>query len=333
MKKTLLRVLCLIITLTIILPCTLFLSSCSNNKKRIIIYTSAEDYIIEYMQEKMEEKFPQYKILFEYKSTGDHAASLMAAGKNSECHISFNMEYAYAEKIADAGVYADLTGIIDFDAYTEDAVQSKYYAPENRTGGAIILNMDVINEKGLDIPTSYADLLDPQYKGLISMPNPKASGTGYIFLLSLINAWGEEAAFDYFDKLSQNILSFTSSGSGPVNALVGKEVAIGLGITYMAASQINEGENLRIIYFDEGSPYSLYGMSIIAGNETDADVVEVFKYLAGELNYQKNELYCPEKMYKDADFKAPNYPENIIYADMTNNSPERKEDILSKWNH
>ena len=333
MKKIIFKALCLTLALVLILPSTLLLSSCKNDKKRIIIYTSAEDYIIEYMQEKMEEKFPQYKILFEYKSTGDHAASLMAAGTSSECHISYNMEYAYAEKIAAAGIYADLSSIIDFDIYTPDAVQSKYYAPENRTGGAIILNMDVISEKGLDIPKSYADLLDPQYKGLISMPNPKASGTGYIFLLSLINAWGEEAAFDYFDKLSENILSFNYSGSGPVNALVGKEVAIGLGITYMAASQINEGENLKIIYFDEGSPYSLYGMSIVAGNETDEAVVEVFKYLAGELNYQKNELYCPEKMYKDADFKAPNYPENITYADMTNNSPERKDDILSKWTH
>ena len=333
MKKIIYKALSIILALTLILPCTLLLSSCNSNKKRIIIYTSAEDYIIEYMQEKMEEKFPQYKILFEYKSTGDHAASLMAAGKNSESHISYNMEYAYAEKISAAGIYADLSDILDFDIYPEDAVQSKFYAPENRTGGAIILNMDVIAEKGLDIPTSYLDLLDPQYKGLISMPNPKASGTGYIFLLSLINAWGEEAAFEYFDKLSENILSFTSSGSGPVNALVGKEVAIGLGITYMAASQISEGENLNLIYFDEGSPYSLYGMSIISGNETDEAVVEVFKYLAGELNYQKNELYCPEKIYKDADFKAPNYPENISYADMTNNSPERKEDILSKWNY
>ena len=30
----------------------------------------------------------------------------------------------------------------------------------------------------------------PQYKGLVTMPNPKSSGTGYNFVKSLVNAWG-----------------------------------------------------------------------------------------------------------------------------------------------
>ena len=86
---------------------------------------------------------------------------------------------------------------------------------------------DRLEEKNLAVPTSYADLLKPEYKGLVSMPNPKSSGTGYMFLKSLVNAWGEEEAFAYFDQLAENILQFTSSGSGPVNALVQGEAAIG----------------------------------------------------------------------------------------------------------
>lgn len=333
MKNRVIRIICASLSILMLISSAILLSSCKKDKEKIVIYTSAEDYVVEYMQEKMDEKFPDYEIVFEYKSTGDHAAVLKSAGKNAECHISHDIEYAYAEQIAASGIYADLSSIVDFGIYTDDVSTSKYFAPDIRNGGAIILNMDVIKEKGLDIPESYEDLLDPQYKGLISMPNPKASGTGYMFLLSLVNAWGEEAAFDYFDKLSENILSYTSSGSGPVNALIGKEVAVGLGMTFMGASKITDGENLKIVYFEEGSPYSLYGMSIIAGNETNEAVVEVFKYLVGELNYQKNELYCPEKIYKDTDFKSPNYPESIPYADMSNNTPERKEDLLSKWTH
>lgn len=324
---------CASLSILMLMSSIIFLSSCNKEKKKIVIYSSAEDYVIEYLQEKMDEKFPNYEIVFEYKSTGDHAAILKSAGKNAECHISHDIEYAYAEQIAEAGVYADLKDIVDYSVYTEDAVKNTYFAADIRNSGAIILNMDVINEKGLDIPECYEDLLDPQYKGLISMPNPKASGTGYMFLLSLVNAWGEEAAFDYFDKLSENILSFTSSGSGPVNALIGKEVAIGLGMTFMASTKITEGENLKILHFEEGAPHTLYGMGIVAGNETDEAVVEVFKYLVGELNYAKNALYCPEKIYKDKDFTVDNFPADIKYADMSNNSPERKEDLLSKWTH
>ena len=193
--------------------------------------------------------------------------------------------------------------------------------------------MDVINEKGLKEPTSYADLLDPQYKDLIAMPNPKASGTGYMFLLSLVNAMGEDAALAYFDQLSENVLSFSSSGSGPVNALVQKEVAIGLGMTFQAVQEISAGENLKIVFFDQGSPFTLYGQSIVAGNEDDADVVAVFQFLATVLTEEQCEKFVPEKIYKDKTFTIENYPVDIPYANMSNNTPERKVELLDKWNH
>lgn len=310
----------------------LALTGCSN-KKKIVIYTSAEDFRIEHMQERMREQFPDYNIIFEYKSSGDHAAILKSAGADAGCQITHDLEYGYAEEIAKAGVLADLSEIIDYSLYTDDAVVSDFYSPDVRVGGAIILNMDVIEEQGLDIPKSYQDLLDPQYKDLISMPSPKASGTGYMFLLSLVNAWGEEAAFDYFDRLSENVLSFTSSGSGPVNALVGKEVAIGLGMTSHAVQQINEGENLKIVFFEEGSPCTLYGQGIVSGYETDEAVVEVYKFLSTTLAEEQFALFYPEKLLKDKDFEIDNYPANIVYADMSGNNAERKADLLSKWDH
>lgn len=56
-------------------------------------------------------------------------------------------------------------------------------------------------DKAAAIPTSYTDLLDPQYKGLISMPSPATSGTGYMFLRQLVDKWGEEA-FALFERFS-----------------------------------------------------------------------------------------------------------------------------------
>lgn len=332
MKKLFRNLTLFALVLAMLIGTALF-TGCSQSKKQIIIYTSGEDFRIEYMQQRMKEQFPDYDVIFEYKSSGDHAAILKSAGKNAEAHISHDIEYGYAAELTALGVFADLKDTIDFSTFTEDAAADTFYTPELRNGGAIILNMDVIEEKNLDIPTSYEDLLDPQYKNLISMPNPKASGTGYMFLLSLVNAWGEEEAFEYFDKLSENVLSFTSSGSGPVNALVGKEVAIGFGMTAQAVQKISEGENLQIIFFEEGSPYSLYGQAILAGKETDPAVVEVFQFLSTTLTEEMCERFYPEKIYKDKDFVIEHYPTDIVYADMTDNTPERKEELLEKWTH
>ena len=330
MKTMMKRTLALAIALIIALSCLAFVG-CSS-KKTIIIYTSAESFRIDYMNKRMKEQFPDYDVRIEYKSSGDQASLMKAAGTSVECHITHDLEYGNAADLASLGIFADLTNVIDFSNFVEDTTVSQYYAPELRNGGAIILNMDVINERGLDEPTCYADLLDPQYQGLISMSNPKTSGTGYMFLLSLVNDWGEDEALDYFDKLSENILAFESSGSGPVNKLITKEVAIGFGMISHAVQQINEGANLKILFFEEGAPYSLYGQAIIAGNETDPAVMEVFDFLVNDITEEMCELFYPEKLYKDKDFTIENFPASVTYSNMTNNTPERKAQLLSKWN-
>ena len=165
------------------------------------------------------------------------------------------------------------------------------------------------------------------------MPNPKTSGTGYMFLKSLINTWGEAEAFAYFDELSKNITQFTPSGSGPVNALTQGEAAVGLAMTAQAVTEINNGVNLTILYFEEGSPYSACGMAIVEGKQNRKAVREVFDFFYRTLNIEYHEKYFPEKLYNDLTPIVENYPKNIKYADMSNNSPEEKTRILEKWEH
>ena len=328
------RSLAFVMLIAMLAVSTLSFAACNAGKETVIIYSSAEDYRIEHMQKRLNEQFPQYHVIIEYKTSGNHAATLQAAGKNAECDISHDLEYAYAEQLAAQGVLADLSDLIDWSVYAEDTVQSKYYAPEIRNGGCIIINTERLEALGLDKPTSYQDLLDPQYKGQISMPNPASSGTGYMFVLSLVNAWGEEEALDYFDKLAENVLSFTSSGSGPVNSLVLGEVAIGLGMTPNAATKIGEGFPLEILFFEEGSPYSLYGQTIIEGKQERQAVREVFAFLTTTLNEELCANYYPEKIYKDKDYKLENFPTGIKYADMqVENASAYKEQLLSKWTH
>lgn len=312
---------------------TLGLCGCGSKNEEIVIYTSAEDYRIEYLSERLEEVFPEYDIAVEYMSTGNHAAKLMAEGTSTACDISYDLEYGYMAQLDEKGMFANLSEAYDMSIYSEDTVVSDNYVIEYRNGGAIILNMDVISARGLQEPTSYKDLLKEEYKGLISMPNPKSSGTGYMFLRNLVNAWGEEQAFAYFDDLSKNILQFTSSGSGPVNALLQGEVAIGLGMTGQAVMQVNEGANLKILYFEEGSPFSLYGQAIIKGKEERVCVKEVFDFLINTYAYENNEKFFPEKIYNEKDFVIDNYPQNIVYGDMSNDTIAEKERLLEKWKY
>lgn len=315
-----------------LLLCCIPLGGCSNSKSENTVYiiTSTEDYRIEHLEKELKENFPDYNCIVEYKDTGSIAAKIKTEGTGTQADIVFSLEYSYLSQLANENLLADLSGY-DTSVYTDDVIESKNYLPDVRNGGAIIINPQVLKERGLEVPKSYQDLLDPKYKSLISMPNPKSSGTGYMFLKALVNSMGEKEAFEYFDKLSENILAFTTSGSGPVNALKNKEVAIGLGMTAQAVTAINEGAELEIIFFEEGSPFSMYGQTIVKGKESRQCVKEVFDYLVNTYNKASNETFFPEQIFKNFTPTIENYPQNIKYTDMSGNTNEERARLLEKW--
>ncbi len=302
-----------------------------SNENKVVIYSCAEDYRNEFYLNGLKEKFPEFDITLEYMTSGSAAAKLKAEGTKTEGDILLSWESGYLEMNSDN--LAPLTWV-DFSIYEDDLLgKDNKSVPEYRNSGAIIINKELLSQKGLPLPASYQDLLDPMYKGLISMPNPKSSGTGYMFLKNLVNVFGEDEAFAYFDALSENITQFTSSGSGPINALVQGEAAIALGMTGQAVTMINDGVDLGILFFEEGAPWSIYKNAIVAGKEKKEAVKQVFDYLSSDLVPACDALYFPEKVYKDLDFEVENYPQNIVYGDMSNNTSEEKTRLLAKWNH
>ncbi len=72
--------------------------------------------------------------------------------------------------------------------------------------GDVCLNYDkaYFSEKGLAVPQSLADLLKPEYKGLLVVQNPATSSPGLAFLLATIGNFGAEGYLDFWQKLVAN---------------------------------------------------------------------------------------------------------------------------------
>ena len=304
----------------------------TSQENRVVIYSCLEDYRNDYIQKRLNEKFPQYDISIQFIPTGNLAAKLKSEGNQTEGDIVLALQAVYMEQLK--GQFADLS-TYDQSQYVPELRQSDaHYLIWERFSGCIAVNTELLKEKGLPVPQSYQDLLKPEYKKLISMPNPKSSSTGYIFLQSLVNQWGEDAAFNYFDKLSENVLQFTSSGSGPISAITQGEAAIGLAITYQPVQQINAGENIEILFFEEGAPYDIDGYAMIEGKQDKKAVKEVFDYLYGTLIYEDKDQFSPEKIFVEQENVVENYPKEIVYADM-NGALDigEKERLLARWKY
>ena len=82
--------------------------------------------------------------------------------------------------------------------------------PENRLlpvdYGFINLNADRawFADKGLALPTTLEDLIDPAYKGLLAVQNPATSSPGMAFLLATIGHFGPDGYLDFWRALREN---------------------------------------------------------------------------------------------------------------------------------
>lgn len=322
----------LIVLLAITLLFTIFADF--GSKETIVVCASSEQFRNDALQEQLSEEFPQYNVIVTYMSTGKSAAKIYAEGEGTEVDILVGLETGYMNKIK--GELADISGRSRIP-YTEGltpADNENLWVTWERQAGAIIVNTEILEKYGLEAPKTYDDLLKPEYEGLVAMPDPKSSGTGYFFYKNWVNMWGEEKTLEYVDKLYPNLKQFTESGSGPIKLLKQGEIAVGLALTFQGISEQNDGQPFEIIFPPEGSPFSLTGTAIVKGHEDKKGVDEVFDYIANVFLKYDKEYFCPETIYEGQMNYIENYPEDIPYADMTGiQDYEAKERLLSIWKY
>ena len=72
--------------------------------------------------------------------------------------------------------------------------------------GDVCVNYDKtwFADKGIAPPESLADLIEPQYKGLLVVQNPNTSSPGLAFLLATIAQFGENSWQDFWSALRDN---------------------------------------------------------------------------------------------------------------------------------
>ncbi len=309
-------------------------------KETIVVCASTEQFRNDALQEQLAEKFPEYNVVVTYMSTGKAAAKILAEGPQTEVDIILGLETGYMNNLKGSdtqeGVLADISGRsrIPYVEGLTPADNNNMWVTWERQAGAIIVNTEILKKHGLEAPKSYEDLLKPEYKGLVAMPDPKSSGTGYFFYKNWVNAWGDEATLEYVDKLYPNLKEFSGSGSGPIKLLKQGEIAVGLALTFQAMNEINSGQPFEIIFPEEGSPYSLTGTSIVKGHEDKTGVSEVFDFIANDFIKYDKENFSPEGIYEGQVNLIENYPQDIKYADMTGIQEfAEKERLLKQWKY
>jgi len=305
-------------------------------KTKLTVYTALENDQLDPFKKAFEADNPTIEIAWVRDSTGVVAAKLMAEKDNPRADIIWGLAASNVGLMASQGMLEPYTPA--GDAALKPMFKSGKN-PETWVGMDAYFSILCFNtaEAAKDKktkPTSWADLIKPEYKDSIVMPNPASSGTGYLTVAAWLQIMGEEAGWKYMDALHQNIAQYIHSGSAPCVQAAKGERLIGIGLDTRGASEKTKGAPLDLIVPKEGLGWELEATAIVKGTKN----LEAAKKLADWAASKKaNELYAktyPVVAYPGIAAMPPNYPADGEKAMIKNDvewMAKNRDRILAEW--
>ncbi|MCZ8516587.1 putative 2-aminoethylphosphonate ABC transporter substrate-binding protein [Paenibacillus filicis] len=233
------------------------------------IYTAMEDEQIKTYVASFKAQHPNIKLNFVRDSTGIITAKLLAEKENPQADVIFGLaatsllvmdDQKMLEPYAPKGVERVLPEF-------KDKANPPKWVGIDIWETAFIVNKVEMEKRKLPIPQSYEDLIKPEYKGLIAMPHPASSGTGYLTVNAFNQLYGKDKAWSYMDKLHENMMVYTHSGSKPAKMAASGEVPIGISYGYSGIQEKKKGAPVEVIFPKEGSGWDMEANALVKKKE------------------------------------------------------------------
>ena len=236
-------------------------------------------------------------------------------------------------------------GLDSFIAAKNKGLLEKYISPEMAevplkyrdkdgywSGVSLVLvgfmvNNDILEEKGLKAPKTWADLAKPEYRDEVIMANPAISGTNYALVHNLIQALGEEKAWAYFPFLAKR------GGEPPLKVTSGE---FGVAVIPMSGEFIlMEGKYpVTTIYPEDMIPWVPAGMAIFKNAE---NLDEAKKFIDWALS-EKGQIVIRDEDPRAMVRNGVEIPKSIKTVDMNKlvdidieRLGTEREQVLNEW--
>ena len=239
----------------------------AQQRTRLTVYTALENEQLQPLKQAAEAALPDIEIAWVRDSTGVITARLIAERQNPRADVIWGLS-----------VFSllQMEALDMLEPYTPQgaaALRPNFRSDRNPmtwTGmdafvSAICFNTVVAQQRNLPRPTTWADLLDPRFRGQVVMPNPNSSGTGFLTVAGWIGSMGEAPAWEFMTRLHANIQVYTHSGSAPCNNAARGEYGLGISLDMRAVTLKNQGAPIEIIVPTDGVGFDMEGTAILRG--------------------------------------------------------------------
>lgn len=303
MKKLLIALVLAVYAAAIAAP-TLTHAQDSETSGAITVYTALEDDQIKAYLAPFKVKYPNITVNTVRESTGIITARLLAEKDNIQADVVWgtaasSLLVLESQKMVEP--YAP-KGLDKVDPAFRDKANPPAWVGIDAWESAFCVNTVELKKKNLTMPETWFDLSKPEYKGFIVMPDPAASGTGFLSVSGILQmfAQGQDllaapkamaaatmpatmdasatlktfkmddkavlkdlAGWKYLDALDKNIATYTASGSKPCKMAGAGETVIGVSFGYRGLTQAKNGEPIQTVFPKEGSGWDLEANALL----------------------------------------------------------------------
>jgi len=307
----------------------------------LVVYGSCEEEYLAAACEHFQELYG-IKTTYQRLSTGEVQAKIEEENGNPSADVWFGGTTDPYNVVAGENL------LEPYDAINAShLLGSQYKDADNNWFGiykgilGIMVNSEELERMNLQAPQDWADLIKPEYKGLIWSSNYNTAGTAKLVVNTMIQKYGHDEGIKYLQDLDKNIEVYTKSGSGPSKNVGTGECVIGIGFLHDGITQIvdNGYDNVELIIPSSGTSFEIGATAIFKGcTHPNAAKLWIEYALSPECveladqngSYQFLVIDNAEQPEQAADFGLD--PENVMdydFEDAKNNITTYVEEVMN----
>ncbi len=322
---------CLVLVLMLIactVPCL--------HAEELLVYTALEDDEIPKYLDILKQEHPDIQVKIVRDSTGIVTAKLLAEKDNPQADVIWGTAATSLMLCDQAGMIEPYSpkGIEKVKPFMRDSRNPAHWVGIKAWETGFCVNTVELQQLKLPVPQSYEDLLNPIYKGNITMPNPASSGTGFLTVSAILQLKGEQEGWAFLDRLDQNIARYTHSGSKPCKLAGSGEIPIGISFAYRGFMQKKKGEPVLTVFPKEGSGWDVEANALVKKPKIKGSARTFLDWAIGESVMKAYAQVYPITAY-DTGLPVPEgYPadpsKQLIKNDFTW-AAKNRDRILQEW--
>ena len=292
-------------------------ASSSDEQVTITVYTSEPEEKVDEINAAFMEAHPDINVEVYRAGTGDLNARIASEKQSGdiEADVLWAADSPTFEGYAADGDLAELENV-DTEGVMEEVIDEEgFYIGTRIIPTVIAYNTDVVSED--EAPQSWQDLLDPQYKDKLVMPDPAVSGAAAFNASVWLES--EELGEEWITALGENQPMIAQSNGPTSQEIASGSRPVGVVVDYLVRDLAAAGSPIATAYPEEGAPYITEPAGVFESSDNKEAAETYINFLLSE-EAQKiavEQAYLPVRESVDTPEGTPALAEiNLLTPDL-----------------